>query len=501
MKSIQRRVTLSVLGTTLVLLLIAGGALYAYVRFALIHQLDHSMDAESRLLCGTVRLHVDGRVTLESDEPVIESHRGRHPRRDVFEVFKSDGTPLLRSSSLGSFDIVPHLTDLTVNSFDAELPDGRWARVHRLTFTPELDDDDVPATSPAAIAASKPLIFLLAHDRDDIDDTLETILTSLFITAALLSIGISIGIPYGVRRGLLPLRQIATAVERIHADSLDDRLAPDLMPAELAPICNRLNDLLSRLHDAFVRERRFSSDVAHELRTPIAELRSMAEVALRWPTDGAGNARNFNEALDIARQMESVVTALLTIARCEAGTEAIQSSTFLLSDLIKEAWTPHQAQAAAKGLTSEWQIEGNAAISTDRMMLKHILSNLFSNAVNYSPAGSSIACSVDPKDDAACITISNATDQLTPEDLPSLFDPFWRKDAARSDASHSGLGLAIVSSYAKLLGITLQAALSDGRFGVTLNLPSTGVNLQLATVRSTAVTLDAGTQRGAAHRR
>jgi signal transduction histidine kinase len=472
MKSIQKRLTLTVLGTTLALLLLAGGALYTYVRFALLHQLDRSMEAQARLLCSAVRMHVDGRVTLESDEPAIESHRGRHLQRDVFEVCKSDGTPLLRSSYLGSSNIVPHLTDITSNSVDARLPNGRWARIRRVEFTPRLDDDDPPSTGPAAIAASTPLIFLLAHDRDDIDDTLETILTSLAITAALLSIAVSIGIPYAVRSGLLPLRQIAAAVEQIHADSLDDRIAPDQMPAELAPICNRLNDLLTRLHDAFVRERRFSSDVAHELRTPIAELRSMAEVALCWPPDATGTARNFNEALDIARQMESLVTALLTIARCEAGAEVIQSSTFRLSDLISEAWAPHQTHAAAKGLTVEWKIEGNATVSNDRTMLKHVLSNLFSNAVTYSAAGSSIACSLDPQDSEARVTISNPTDQLTHEDLPSIFDPFWRKDAARSDALHSGLGLSIVNSYAKLIGINLRTALSDGRFAITLVLPT-----------------------------
>jgi two-component system sensor histidine kinase QseC len=320
------------------------------------------------------------------------------------------------------------------------------------------------------------LVYFLAHDRDDIDDTLEIMLTSLFITAVLLLIAVGTVIPYAVRRGLRPLRKIVTVVERIHADSLDDRIAPEQMPSELAPICNRLNELLARLHDAFERERRFSSDVAHELRTPIAELRTMAEVALRWPQDAAGTERNFRDTLDIAGQMESIVSSLLTIARCEAGAQSIQLSTFGLSDVISEAWTAHQTQATAKALAIELPPANDATMASDRTMLKHVLSNLFSNAVNYSPPAGRIACTLELLASELCLTISNPTDQLAPDDLAFLFDPFWRKDAARSDSSHSGLGLSIVASYARLLGLRLGTSLVDGRFAVALHLPIAAAN-------------------------
>jgi two-component system sensor histidine kinase QseC len=114
---------------------------------------------------------------------------------------------------------------------------------------------------------------------------------------------------------LRPLSSLAKRAETIHASSLQLRFPTDNIPVELLPIAQRLNDLLARLEASFAREQRFSADVAHELRTPIAELRTLAEVALKWPDDV--NQAALKEALNIALQMESVATGLMALARCD----------------------------------------------------------------------------------------------------------------------------------------------------------------------------------------
>src|ERR1700683_4484395 len=138
-----------------------------------------------------------------------------------------------------------------------------------------------------------------------------------------------------VRRGLRPLRQLGTEADGIDAGSLDHRFSREELPRELVPIAQQFNSLLERIDEAFVRERRFTSDAAHELRTPIAELRRLAEVALKWP-DRSEAERNYRDVWEVAEHMESLVATLLAIARCRAGTAAVSLQPVDLTGVVKE---------------------------------------------------------------------------------------------------------------------------------------------------------------------
>ena len=120
-----------------------------------------------------------------------------------------------------------------------------------------------------------------------------------------------------VRRSLNPLRTLASCTREIGPDNLHLRLPTNGLPTELTPICSCVNDLLDRLDQAFKRERRFTSDVAHELRTPIAELRALAEVASRYPNDPEFARNALRDAVGVAKQMQSLVTTLLALVRSE----------------------------------------------------------------------------------------------------------------------------------------------------------------------------------------
>ena len=165
------------------------------------------------------------------------------------------------------------------------------------------------------------------------------------------------------------------------------------MPVELRPICVRLNELLARLDQAFERERRFSGDVAHELRTPIAELRSLSEVALKWPAGDPATTAAFQDALAVARQMECIVTSLLAITRCEAGKQTVVYDWVEVEPLIRELWQFQAENAVRKNLTTVVEIAPGSRLQTDPAMLGSILNNLLSNAVEYTaPDGSIRIC-------------------------------------------------------------------------------------------------------------
>ncbi len=164
------------------------------------------------------------------------------------------------------------------------------------------------------------------------------------------------------------------------------------MPAELLPICLRLNASLERLQQAFERERRFTADVSHELRTPIAELRALADVALRGGGNAASTAGYFRDARDIAVQMERMVRGLLALARCHEGTVQVVREPTDISQAIREAWQRNLPTANKKTVAVRLEMPLETVVLTDRTMLQSILGNLFSNAAEYASRGSTVVC-------------------------------------------------------------------------------------------------------------
>src|SRR5262249_39378855 len=232
------------------------------------------------------------------------------------------------------------------------------------------------------------------------------------------------------------------------------------LSAELLPIANRLNDLLARLEASFARERRFSADVAHELRTPIAELRTLAEVGLKWPEDQQSTQNALQDALAIALQMESIATGLMALARCEGKLLSVRKERVAVSALIRDVLAPLKTRAHQKQLDLALDLSEEACWYTDAAALRSIVTNLAINAIDYSPPQSRVRMRLG---NCGCIeelAISNRNVHLAPEDIPHLFDRFWQKDPSRSSQVHSGLGLAVAKAYAQSLGMTLRAELN-----------------------------------------
>jgi two-component system sensor histidine kinase QseC len=192
------------------------------------------------------------------------------------------------------------------------------------------------------------------------------------------------------------------------------------------------------------------------MRTPVAELKMLGEVALKWPdqTDPELPAHT----LAIASQLENLIEALLTLARLESGETALQLSTVDLSALCHECLQPCADKVEAKQLELHLRSEPGRTMETDARLLRIILSNLLTNAVEYAPPSTRIEIELDP----GSITIANAAPELTQEDLPHLFDRFWRSEKSRSNSAHSGLGLSLARQAASAIGCLLDASLSGG---------------------------------------
>lgn len=255
-----------------------------------------------------------------------------------------------------------------------------------------------------------------------------------------------------VRRGLRPLQAIRRRAEEVTARRLDARLSPEAFPAELAELVAALNAMLARLEEAFVRLSDFSSDLAHEFRTPVSNLLMQAQVTL-------ARARTEDEYRDVLvssieeyERLSGMIADMLFIAQAEEGRLVPNREPLALAALADELADFYQLAAEERGI--ELRVVGEARVEGDRAMLRRALSNLLANALRHTPAGGEVRLCLSEARDAVEVTVQNSGTPIPAEHWPYLFDRFYRVDPARQrdGGRTTGLGLAIVKSIVEAHG-------------------------------------------------
>lgn len=467
--SIRKRLIGRLLVGMVAISAISNVGLYLYLREELLEQYDEALLTEARAVAGMLSSEdIDEDLPALIDRSFPRMHLGAQ-ESGFLQVWDDSGAVVLRSPSLAGRDMAAAPTAGRVDKpvvLDLTLPDGSAGRATTLSFQPPLDDETARASQPA----QRTCVLMLGELREELDETLSHLALALSLSGGALTAAAVALVVLGVRRELKPLNEFSEQMARVDANTLAYRFAETGLSEELRPISRRLNDLLARLDESFNRERRFSANVAHELRTPIAELRSMIEVAIKWPPDEPGVARLHAGILEVAQRMSRLVEAMLSLIRLQQTPVPAATERHDLAELVVSAWAPHAALARERGLEQACRIAPGICVTGDRTMLEALLSNVLGNAVQHATPGTRITCDVALEEHAGVsLTISNATADLQPEDLARLGEPFWRKDAARTRGEHLGLGLSLVRDYAKALQIDSRFAMpKPGTFEVEL---------------------------------
>lgn len=443
MKSIRRQLTRALL---VVLVLLLGGGLtgiYFLVRAEMIEAFDDTLRAKAEAI-STLMMVDDGQLTVNFSDKFMRGFDDDDPK-EFFEIWNEHGVSVQTSESLGSRHLPNRAGDFKrPEVWSLELPPKQEAgRALGVEFVPR-------GTSKLSTRANTTRYRLVVAARTrDLDEELAEILLIVGVGGVAL-IGLTVlVVPLVLRRGLRPLERLADDVEKVNADTLMLRLPADDVPRELQVITARLNALFARLEAAFERERRVSGAMAHELRTPIAELRNLAECALKWPE--ARDLETDRDALAIARQMEAMVTHMLALARSETGHLRPNLEPVNLALAVEQAWKPVAETAARRNNRLHTTLQP-VTVQADPALVRAILGNLLENSAEYSPEGSEIRVSL--KADAAgfVLEVANPAPDLTPGDVSRFFERFWRKEAARSGGRHAGLGLSLAKAFARCLG-------------------------------------------------
>jgi len=261
------------------------------------------------------------------------------------------------------------------------------------------------------------------------------------------------------RKGLRPLAEIAKAAERISASQLHDRIGPKQWPGELTALTAAFDEMLKRLEDSFTRLSQFSSDLAHELRTPINNLMGEAEVALSRERPSGEYRQVLESSLEEYARLSRMIDGLLFLARAETKDKRISRTAIDARKEIEAVRDFHEAVASERGVQVTCQ--GNATINADPILFRRALSNLLSNALQYTPQGGMVTLLVSKTDgESVEVSVQDTGIGISPEHLPRIFDRFYRADPARSQYPQ-GTGLGLALSFTVILPASDYATLAD----------------------------------------
>ncbi len=275
------------------------------------------------------------------------------------------------------------------------------------------------------------------------------------------------------RHGIRPVEDMAATARRISSTNLRERILAEGYPFELASLASTFNQMLDRLEDSFERISRFSADIAHDLRTPVNNIRGEAEV-------GLARARTITEYRDVlescleeAVRLSDLIGNLLFLARAESPLAHLRREPVDVVELLGGMREYYEASAAEAGISLTTTARAPVIAELDRTLVQRAVSNLVSNAVAHTPPGGSVVLAANSEASAVRIEVSDTGVGIPSEALPKVFDRFFRIDSSRSQASGgTGLGLAIVQSIMLLHGGKVEIASQPGQgTRVTLHLP------------------------------
>lgn len=283
--------------------------------------------------------------------------------------------------------------------------------------------------------------------------------------AALLTAGLGW---LAVHSGLLPLRRMTDLATSLSANRLDQRLPETGLPPEIRVLAVAFNAMLDRLEDSFRRLSEFSSDIAHELRTPVSNLLTQTQVALSRPRTAAEYREVLQSSVEEYERLARMIGDMLFLAKADNKLLALDLENV---DLGEEAGKLVEFYGIlAEEQNTRLEVAGSATTTGDRLMLRRALSNLLSNAIRHSPAGSTVTIKLANDSTNATMAVENPG-SIPAEHLPRLFDRFYTGDPARRAGGEGvGLGLAIVRSIVEAHGGKISAMSEEGvtRFAVYL---------------------------------
>ena len=354
------------------------------------------------------------------------------------------------------------------------------ALVHAATVgltTPQFFTAQLERTGPVRFICVpigiSPLAYLqLGRPLGDVPDTLRAVVTACAVLVPIILAVMSFSGWVVASRALAPMKAIDETLQSIQATDLSRRIDVPV-DAELQRLVATLNRLLDRLEKAFASLKQFTADVSHQLQTPHTVMKGAAEVSLGSARSAAEYQRTLADLGEEVDEMARVLADLRALTLADAGLEGGQRGPVDLAEVAAEAIEIIEALAESKDVSVDTAIDAGLTVWGSRTGLKQVLLNLGDNAVKYTPGGGRVSVTLASREREALLTVSDTGVGIPAEDLPRVFDRFYRGSGANRASDGTGLGLAIVKRIVEAHGgsIEVESRLAQGStFRVTLPL-------------------------------
>jgi signal transduction histidine kinase len=464
-RSIAFRLIFAVLLVELVSAVLVIALSWGYERHVHFHAFDVMLHGRADSVMGAVQDAEDA-----ADNVMLDQADLHLPPDDIYEVWDENGRMLGRSPNWkGRGESMPAQTDKRYSQADVN---GRHYRV-LLEHGSRIVDPVEPGGGKlrqVTVLYGAPTERVWRSIRGAVEFYAAGSILLLIVTGPLIA--------WLLHRGLLPLRQLAALAARVSVDSWQfDPPASARATHELAPLTHALESVLQRLERAFVQQRTFVSDAAHELKTAVAVVKSSLQLLALKPRTAAEYQAGLDRCLADTARLEELVVKMLTLARVEsnappAGSPPACNMTICVQQTIAQLETVAAHRNVQVAVSAPTEDACPVPLAAEDCSL--VVSNLLLNALQHSPPGSKVELRLTPRGDTVDLAVADHGDGIDPEALPHVFDRFYRGDPSRARSTGgAGLGLAICKGVVEKAGGAIRIASQPGTgTTVTVQLPS-----------------------------
>jgi len=455
--SIQRRLIAAVVISQLLLAIGIVSVAVFFTRRQLRNAFDAGLHGRAMSIAALVRYSEDEHPTLIFEDDLVPPPvEKQHP--DLYQVTTGDGRVLARSPNWPlDLQAIPKKDRQHANF----AVDGIRYRAVRLENVPVLDrEGDAPSTDVLTVTYAAPtdqMTRAIAH-------------AAIYIAAGsglLLLVTVALAV-LGLRRGLRPLAELATSAASVNTSNW--KLNPSeaaVSTTELAPLTQAMTAMLDGLHRGFTQQREFLANAAHELKTPVAILKSTLQSLLQRPRAAEEYRAGLEQALDDMARLEQLMHSMLRLARAEqwaAGSTRRDLEAVEVAATCESALERLAPVARERGVTIHFVSNGPMPMRADADDLELVWSNLLENAIRFSPAGGNVQLRVRANGQRGYIEVEDEGPGIPQSELAHLFERFHRSDSSRArNTGGYGLGLAISKALIEAYGGTITPASRPGQ--------------------------------------
>lgn len=460
-RSLRLRLTLWYIVLLAVILAAFGAGIYLTLRHNLYTNLDDALETRAEDLLSVVRF--DGsQPTLAGAVPSETQDQGEQ----FIRVFDSSGVPSFdTSAAAGEVPVAESAVETALAGKTVTRSVGAGDEAFRALLVPIRRDGRVVGALEVASSAG------------DVSGTLRTLLLILGISYPVTLLIASVGGVFLAGRALAPIDRLTQMARRISAEDLGKRLDMQLPDDEVGRLARTFDEMIGRLDEAFRRQRQFTADASHELRTPLTAMRGQIEVALSKARDAAAYRQVLQTVNEDVERMIRLVGSLLTLARADAGQVPLAREPINVPDLIAGAVEQVRSLAQERSIALTSEAGPVVAVRADEDLMLQLLLNLLDNAIKYTQTGGEVTTGWRLAGQQVEFWVRDTGPGITGEDLPHLFDRFYRVDKARSRAEGgAGLGLAISRWIAEAHGGTISVQSMPGQ-GTTFSVRLPGSDI------------------------